>query len=121
MELTFLQQLALELLGKDLTPVVLVTAYIFSFAGMFLRWYQQYKDKGKPNPKTPRNFEWGYWFRDNLLPKLFGIFATIVILFISLRFPQELLGTVFSYAYAFGVGMSLDYISSLLKKLSKSV
>ena len=121
METTLSQQLVAELLGDKLTFTVLIAAYIFSFAGMFLRWYWMYQTKGKPDPTTPVKFNLGYWVRDNILPKLFGIFATFIIIFVSIRFPQELLGSAFSYVYAFTIGMSLDYVSSVLKKLSKTV
>jgi len=121
METSLFQQIVIELLGKDLTGVVLLVAYIFAFAGMFLRWYWMYQTKGKVNPETPVKFNLVYWLRDNLLPKLFGMLATFVIIFVSIRFPQELLGSAFSYVYAFTIGMSLDYVASVLKKLSKSV
>lgn len=119
--LKVITQVINEMLGEKLTGVVLITAYVFAFAGMFLRWYWQYQVKGKPDPSTPQHFVLTYWLKDNLLPKLFGVLATLIILFVSLRFPQEVLGSAFSYFYAFTVGISLDYVSSLLKKLQKSV
>jgi len=119
--LRFISQVVGELLGNELTMAVLITAYIFAFFGMFLRWYWMYQTKGKTDPNTPDNFILGYWLKDNLLPKLFGALATFIIIFISIRFPQEVLGTAFSYFYSFTVGIAFDYISSILKKLQKSV
>ena len=117
METTFIQQVVKELLGDSLTGVILVTAYIFSFAGIFLRWVGMYHTKGKPNPNTPKHFVFSYWIRDNLAPAVIGILATIVTIFITLRFPQEYFGTAFSYGYAFVVGMCLDFIASKFKLL----
>jgi len=119
--LKFFDQVVREMLGNSLNGITLLVAYIFAFCGMFLRWYWQYQTVGKPDPNTPREFKLGYWLADNLLPKLFGILATFIIIFVSIRFPQEVLGSAFSYFYAFTVGISLDYVSSLLKKLQKSV
>lgn len=119
--LPFAQQVLQGLLGDSMTSATYTVAYMFAFFGMFLRWYWQYQKKGKPDPNTPHTFVLSYWLQDNLLPKLFGMLATFVILFISLRFPQEVLGKAFSYFYAFTVGISLDYVSGLLKKMTKAV
>ena len=114
---TFIYKVMTELLGKDMTAVTYCVAYLFAFFGMFLRWYWMYQNKGKMDPTTPSKFVWSYWMRDNLLPKLFTTMATLILLFITLRFPQELLGKAFSYFYAFGVGIGFDYVSSILKKM----
>ena len=121
METTLSQQIIAQLLGESLTPVVLLVAYIFAYIGIFFRWFWMYQTKGKIDPTTPVKFNLNYWLRDNLLPKLFSVMATFLLIFISLRFAQELIGNVFSYWYALGVGLGLDYFASLLKKLSKTV
>lgn len=117
MEPSLFQQVVKELLGENLTIAVLIAAYIFAFFGMILRWFFQYNKYGKKNPDSPAKFSWSYWIKDNVLPKLAAVLATIIIIFVSIRFPQELFGTVFSYGYSFAVGMSLDYISSILKNI----
>lgn len=116
-DLSFIQQVVIELLGKELTTVILATSYIFAGIGIFLRWYWMYQRRGKPNPHTPHKFILSYWIRDNFVPAIVGIFATFILIFISLRFPKEIFGTAVSYMYAFMVGMSLDFVASKLKKL----
>lgn len=115
--LNITQQLLLELLGKDMTLVTLMVAYIFAACGLFLRWYWMYLKKGKGNPSTPDKFSLSFWLRDNAVPKLLGILSTIIVIFLSLRFPQQLAGDTFSYFYAVAIGIGLDYFIGLLKNL----
>lgn len=116
--LTFIQQVLKEFLGENMSEVTLFVAYAFAFAGMFIRWYFTYQTKGKSDPNTPDAFSFKYWFKDNFIPKLISTAFTVVVLFITLRFPQELLGKAFSYFYAFSVGLTFDYIISILKNLT---
>lgn len=116
MEANFLNLVFSEILGTELTPVVLVTAYIFAFAGMFLRWWWLYDKKGKTDPQTPVKFNLVYWLRDNLSQRLMGVFASVILIFLSLRLSHDWFGAVVSYGYAFMVGLSLDYIASVVKK-----
>lgn len=115
--LAFTSQVIQELLGSELTPVTLTVAYIFAGFGLLLRWYWQYYRKGRANPNTPQKFSLGFWLRDNLIPKLLGMIITIVVIFLSLRFPQQIAGDAFSYVYALGIGLGLDYFMDILKNM----
>ena len=119
--LSIYNQIIAELLGDQMTGVILITSYIFTFCGLFVRWYIRWLTIGKPNPKTPTKFILSYWLRDNLLPKLFGILATVITIFLTLRFANELFGATLSYAYAVMIGLGWDVVSDKLKKLQKSV
>lgn len=88
---------------------------------MFIRWVFTYQYKGKSDPNTPKAFSFKYWIKDNFVPKLVSTLFTVVVIFVSIRFPQELLGKAFSYFYAFSIGIGFDYIVSLFKNLRKTL
>lgn len=115
--LNFSTQVMQQLL-EGFTPASLFVAYIFTICGLFIKWYLQYKLKGKTNPRTPEDFKLGFWLRDNLLPRMAGILFTIIVIFLSFRFAQELAGKTFSNFYALTVGIGLDFIIDKLKVLS---
>jgi len=115
--LNFTSQVLKELLGPDMSPVTLTVAYIFAGCGLILRWYWMYYRKGKTNELTPIKFSLGFWLRDNAIHKALGVLVTIIVIFISLRFPQSIAGEGFSYLYALSVGLLFDYWIDKLKNL----
>jgi len=111
-----LQEINEKILG-GLSLSDYLTGFIFAFIGMFLRWYYKTRKSIKYNPETPNRFIFSYWIKDNLLPKLLSILSTLVVIFITLRFPTELISINFSFWYAFVVGLSLDYFVDKIKKI----
>ena len=107
-----------NILGSKLTWVGYTGALIFTFMGLYLRWYFKAKDGIKTDPNTPDKFVFSYWLRDNLLPKLAGIMATLIVIFLSLRFATEYFGLIPSMAMAVAVGLGFDYFMDFLKKLN---
>ena len=107
-----------NILGNKLTWVGYAGALIFTFMGLYLRWYFKAKDSIKTDPNTPDKFNFSYWLRDNLLPKLAGIMATLIIIFLSLRFATEYFGLIPSMAMAVVVGLCFDWFMDFLKKLN---
>lgn len=111
----------MEYLFGGLTLVEYEVAFSFAFMGMFLRWFWNYRTKGKTNSKTPKKFSWSYWFRDNLLSKLMSIVSSCIVIFISLRFSSDLFGIAFTWFYSFTVGLCLDFFISKLKAIQPLV
>jgi len=116
--LTWQKELIGNILGDKLTWVGYAGALIFTFMGLYLRWYFKAKKSIATDTKTPYKFDLLYWVRDNLLPKLFGILATLIIIFLSLRFATEYFGLIPSMAMAVVIGLCFDYFSDYLKKLN---
>lgn len=115
---TWQKELLGNILGNKLTWVGYAGALIFTFMGLYLRWYFKAKKSIDNDPKTPDKFNFGYWVRDNVLPKLFGILATLIIIFLSLRFATEYFGLIPSMAMAVAVGLCFDFFADYLKKLN---
>jgi len=101
-----------------LTPVELITSFIFASLGIFIKWYFQTKAAVKHNPETPHQFSLCYWW-DNNKPKMIAFLATIAVLFVTIRFPKEIIGMEWSYAYALIVGLSFDRLAEIIKTKMK--
>lgn len=95
-----------------------VSAYIFAFIGMFIRWFFKTKYAVRYNRNTPNRFILSYWIKNNLMNKLVALIATILTIYIILRFPYDLGGWKFSMWFAFLVGLCFDYFVDLLKNLN---
>lgn len=110
-------QITHNLLGDSLTWISYVSAFIFSFFGMFIRWYVRTKSGILHNENSPHSFSFSYWIRDNILPKLTSILSTIIIIFISLRFSVEIFSVPVSMLFAFLIGLSFDYVFEKIQNL----
>jgi hypothetical protein len=69
---------------------VYVGCFILAIMGLYIRWYLSAKKGIKNNTNSPDKFNWEYWWKDNLVPKLASILFTIFIIFLSLRFLTQL-------------------------------
>ena len=107
-----------EFLG-GLTTNQVIISFILAFAGLYLKWYFKSYVGVHYNAQTPYQFSWKYWLSDNV-HRLKGMVATIIILFISIRFPKELLGVEFSYLWAFIAGLGIDWITEVIKKKTEN-
>jgi hypothetical protein len=109
----------LELLFGGVPPYVYQIAFIFVFLGMFLRWYYTTR-KGIKNPEngSPAKFNFIYWIKDNLLSKLFAMLSAASVIFVTLRFSNELFGVEISMIYAFFVGLFFDYVADYLMSIN---
>lgn len=111
------QELINLILGDDITFVMIIALYFFVTLGVILREYLRYKKRGKPNIITPEKFSISYWIKDNLFSKLFSFVANGIVVFVTLRFSNEILHVGVSMFLAFTVGLFLDYFISKLENL----
>lgn len=77
--------------------------------------------KGVKNPdnNTPITFDFGYWIKDNLLPKVTVILTFILTLSAPFKLPDSTLGIVILGAIAFGVGYFIDYLTDIFGGIAK--
>ena len=93
-------------------------AFLFAFMGMFLRWFWSTSRGIKSiQNQSPAKFDLIYWIKDNILSKLNSFMASIIVIFVGLRFSNELLDFNFSMFLALCIGLLIDYVSDLLKNL----
>ena len=113
------RQIMIEILGS-MTHIQLVTSYVFVLIGLFIKWYFTASQAIRYNKETPSKFSVAYWWHNNR-HKITAFFASLVIVFVSIRFPHEILGMEWSYFYALTVGLLFDYVVDTLKKRQNEV
>lgn len=100
----------LKLITGDVAIITYLGAYIFVFMGLVIKWYIQIRKGVKTNPNSPDKFNLNYFIANNLFTKLFGIFASIIITFVALRFSVEIFNIPLSMFFAFLLGISFDFV-----------
>lgn len=105
-----------DLLG-NLSLVNYVVGYIFVFIALILKWTWQTNDSIKNNKKTPEDWSWDFWWRDNAKPKILSAVQAVLVVFIVFRFSADYFNTVFTYAFALLVGLTLDHWVNNIKKM----
>lgn len=84
-----------------------------------LQWDANKRDANSPT--TPVNFSFAFLLKDNAL-RLFSSFAfSLFIIYIAVRFTDQLLHVQLSPFIALLIGLASDSIASLLKNLTKDI
>jgi len=101
---------------------VLVAGFVFALIGVLLNALLKTAKRDPLTASSPVEFSWSFFWNDNVRRFLKSGLTTLIVIFISLRFFNELTGsgTELSMLYCFGVGFSIDRaIIILSKKLGK--
>ena len=95
--------------SNDLTSFL--AAFIFALIGVALSllWHATTRNQNSPN--TPVKFSWNFLLSDNVK----RIAASLITIFIAIRFYPDLFGKPINEYLAFGVGLGLDKISEVIK------
>jgi hypothetical protein len=104
----------------SLTSITLVAGFILALFGLYLRWYFLVGAAIKYNTKTPEKFDLKYWWANNAKSKIMAILATVIVIFVSLRFPVEWFGVEVSMGYAFLIGLFFDWFVDFIKNKLKT-
>ncbi len=99
-----------------IATTVLVAAFLYAFFGIVVRSYFKTTAAVKYKSTTPNKFSLKYWLENNFGRKIITIAATIIMVFVTLRFPMEWFGVELSMMYAFCVGLCFDYVLDMYKK-----
>jgi len=87
----------------------LFAGFVFALMGVLLNAILKALKRDPNSARTPYEWSWRFFFSDTIQRLILSGVATIIVIFLSLRFFQELTGsTELSMLYAFGVGFGLD-------------
>lgn len=109
------KQITTDLLGS-ISFVNYVVGFIFVALALVFKWCLKTVDSIKNNPKTPSQWDWKFWRSENLKAKLLTLIAVIIAVFLCFRFATEKFGVTFTYFFALGVGLGLDYYIDSIRK-----
>jgi uncharacterized membrane protein YeaQ/YmgE (transglycosylase-associated protein family) len=104
------QEITSIVLG-DLTPWAFIGYLIMAIIGAVIHLWLDTLDRDKSSPKTPYRWSWRFFTLDNIKRFL----ATILLIFICLRFFSEIIGVELSPFTAFLWGFGLDRVAGFAK------
>ena len=110
-----LQELFTLLTGlnpNDTNISIIIAGAIFALLGLGVRYLYKVNKGIKESPKSPNTFSFKYFITKNWADLL----LTIILIFIALRFTQEVLGVELTMWVSFGIGLGIDKIKDLLKE-----
>lgn len=106
------QEILNELLGSvAFVPFLIALFYAFVGAAVSLLIASNARDVHSEG--SPTQFSYRYLIRDNWKK----IVLSVLLIFISIRFSQELLGQQVTMYLAFVIGLSVDRLAGLIKKI----
>jgi|SRR5690606_34807608 len=103
-----------------LNPGMLAAAFVMSLIGIALSMLLFTTKRDPLSERTPTHFSWKFFWNDNVKRIAKAIATTVLVLFITIRFSQELMGQKLTMFYAFGVGFGLDKVIEKIKKKKES-
>lgn len=94
-------------------------SFFFALIGIFISLMISTTTRDPDSKRTPFCFSWAFLWSDNSQRIAKSIVLTLLVMFVSIRFAKELLGTDLTMIFAFSVGLGLDRIKEMLKEKSK--
>jgi len=96
---------------------VLYAGFVFALLGVLLNALLGTRKRDPNSPRTPFKFSLSFFFSDNTFRLFNNGLTTLIVIFLSMRFVNELTGVaVASMGYAFFVGFGIDEAVQRLKK-----
>jgi hypothetical protein len=115
----FIKELFIQLLGVPFTSqnmAIVIAGAIFANIGLAVNYFFKVKKAIKTNDNSPDNFSIKYFIKNNWQ----DISLTILLVFVGLRFTQELLGLQITMWVAFIIGFGIDKLVDIINsKLPK--
>lgn len=103
-----------ELLGYLIgqgSVAYLLAAMIYAYIGAFVMLLLNTTKRDPLSANTPVKFSWSFLFSDNNK----RIMATVILIFIFVRFGRDIIGAEVTMYVAFGIGLSCDRLAQFLK------
>jgi hypothetical protein len=110
-----MNEIASYLIG-DLGVAKFAAAFIFAIIGVVLSLLWSTTVRNPSSDKSPQHFSWKFYWFDNARRILKSVVSTLLTVFVSIRFVNELLGVEFSMATCFLIGLFLDRVVVFIKK-----
>lgn len=95
---------------------VIAASIVFALLGLLLVTLLNVQKGIKHSPDTASKFRWEDFGIDSLIRVLISLIITMIVIFISIRFSNELIGTPLTMVYAFIVGLSVDKLTIIINR-----
>lgn len=99
-----------QLLGPG-EPSFFIAGFIFAMIGVLVSLLMSASKRDQSNPATPNDFSWNYLLWDNAR----RILLAFLLILVTLRFSNELIGANLTMWGSFLIGFGWDRLASYLK------
>ena len=103
------------LLGTNDMPTYFA-GFFFALIGLFIHFMIKVKKRNVQSPATPKEFNWSFFVKDNLIEVIFNI----VLIFTAMRFCIEIMGVELTMWSSFIVGFTISKIINKLIEINKN-
>lgn len=93
-----------------------LAAMVMALVGVFLSLLLASTKRDPNSARSPFHFSWSFLISDNAKRLYKSAATTLLVIFISLRFADHLIGKHASMIYALMLGLGLDQVIALWKK-----
>lgn len=97
----------------------IAASFVFAILGLVLMTAINIQKGIERNPNTANTFKWEHFGVSTAIRIFLSLVITLIVIFLSIRFVQELTGKTVSMFYALGVGLFIDRATQLLTKKRK--
>ena len=104
------------LLGEN-DMVFQIAGFIFVLIGTLITILFDAYSRNKDSKRTPVNWNWKFYWHDNA----FRLFLNLLMAIMLIRFWQEITGIQLTMLYCFLLGIGIDGMYVVLKKLRKKI
>lgn len=104
------------LLGEN-DVVFQIAGFIFVLIGTLITLLFDAYSRNKDSKRTPANWNWRFYWHDNT----FRLFLNLLMAMMVIRFWKEITGLQLTMLYCFLLGIGIDGMYVVFKKLRKKI
>lgn len=86
--------------------------FFWAIMGVFIVVQFNVNTRDRKGDRTPEQFKWSFWFRDNARRVAFNV----ALIFATIRFSQQVTGREINEWWSFVIGLSFDLLALVLNK-----
>jgi hypothetical protein len=102
-----------------ISPGMLAAGFVFALLGVALSLLLNTTKRDPLAARTPVEFSWSFFWSDNSVRIYRSAATALIVIFLSLRFSKELIGSELTMLYSFGIGFGLDKAIEKLRTKTK--
>lgn len=87
---------------------VIAASIVFALLGLLLITLLNIQKGIRENPNTASRFRWQDFGVDSLIRVLISLIVTMIVIFVSIRFSNEIFGTPVTMIFSFFIGLGID-------------
>lgn len=95
---------------------VIAASIVFALMGLILVTLLNIQKGIRENPNTASKFRWQDFGMDSFIRVFISFIITMIVIFVSIRFSNEIFGTPVTMIFSFGIGLGIDKATILITR-----